>query len=303
MAKIATKDTQTCKKRKAATMKANEKTTREALPKSDLATECLSRAISSEEASYNEKTVGCVTLSALTVKSERNPAGKPRGRYLALSFPSPAFWVEKERMELLSLFSLSLRFFFSPPPSRLLIAGLGNRRLTADSLGVAVADMIDATAAMPAALVEKFGIAPLTKTGVSIPDVFAKTGIESVHTVSSAASLFVADAVLAFDALAAKEKAKLLSVIELTDTGTVPGGGVKRGSLALSRESLGIPVISVGVPTVMRTEDSYFLVPQDLEEGIRALASLLAEAVNTVFSAKDAPHDTTIEQLFSEAHA
>ena len=281
-------------------MKRNPKTKNVRLSKSDLATECLSRAFQDENASYRERIIGKVTLSALTVKKEKGRIGKPRGRYLALSFPPPTLWTKTERAELLRLFSLALRFFCLPLPSRLLIAGLGNRRLTADSLGVAVADLIEASAPLPLEIAERFGIPPATKTGVCIPDVFAKTGIESARTVEAAASLFEADTVLAFDALAAKAPQKLLSVIEITDTGTVPGGGVKRPSLALSRETLGIPVISVGVPTVVRKDGACFLVPQDLEEGVRALASLLSEAVNTVFSSCEASCDSTIEELFSK---
>ena len=281
-------------------MKAPQKSKHPSRTGSDLATEYRPRALSSEDAYCREEVYENITLTALTVKRENRHITKPCGRYLALSAPPPLLWTAQERARLLALLTVSLRYFLSPPPSRLLIAGLGNRRLTADALGPTVADLVEVSAAIPAALDEKFNITRTTRTAVCIPDVAAKTGIESVHTVAAAAELFEADAVLAFDALAAKEKSKLLSVIEITDTGTVPGGGVKSGSLALSRGLLGIPVVAVGVPTVVRVAGGCFLVPHDLEEGVHTLASLLAEAVNAAFSAEQPSEDPIIEKLFSE---
>lgn len=266
---------------------------------SDLAAECLASPPLPEDAAYKEARYGSTLLSALTVKRGEG-IGKPCGRYLSLSFPSPLVWVAEEERELLFLISQSLRFFFSPPPVRLLVAGLGNRRLTADSLGAATAELVDASGALPSSLGEKFGVSPPTRIGVCVPDVFAKTGIESVRTIAAAAKLFRADAVLVFDALAAKEKERLLSVIEFTDTGTVPGGGVKSGSAALTSATVGVPVVAVGIPTVVRTDGAHFLVPRDLEAGVRTLSLLLAEATNRTFAGMGDAADPLIEHLFSE---
>lgn len=247
---------------------------------------------------FREALFGDVHFSALTVRENAKDFGKPAGRYLSIAFPSPALWSEEEEEELLLAVQLAIRVFFKSPPRRLLIAGLGNRRLTADSLGPLVAERVNTTASLPEAIFAQFGIPIDTRVAICAPDVFSKTGIESVRTVEAASRLFDADALLAFDALATSEKERLLRVIELTDTGTVPGGGVKQGKEALTAATLGIPTVAVGVPTVVRADAEHFLVPRDLEEGISAIASLLSRAVDLAFHG-DAPNaDFSIQELF-----
>ncbi len=252
---------------------------------------------------YREAMRGDIRFSALSVSDDAKREGYAAGRTLSLSIPAPFLWSAEEKGAVCDAFRLALQLFFPTPPVRLLVAGLGNRRLTADALGPLTVEAIEASAALPETLYAQFGLAPTTRIAVCVPDVFSKTGIESVRTVEAAVRLFEADAVLAFDALAARDKERLFRVIEITDTGTVPGGGVKRGSLSLSKGSLGIPVIAVGIPTVVRTDGEHFLVSRDMEEYVHSLSSLLAEATNTVFG--DAPRleDSEISAIFREAGA
>lgn len=247
---------------------------------------------------YREASFSGVLFSALTVTESAENFGKPCGRYLSLTFPHPALWSEDEKEALCLCVRLALHAFFKESPTRLLVAGLGNRRLTADSLGPLVTERVNATASLPKAFLERFGAMSRTAVAVCAPDVFSRTGIESVGTVGAAAKLCHADAVLAFDALATVEKERLLCVVELTDTGTVPGGGVKRGKAALTRGSLGVPVVAVGVPTVVRVDGEYFLVPRDLEEGVFAIASLLSRAVDLTFGEEMPKVPFSVEELF-----
>lgn len=253
------------------------------------------RGITYKEAAYGE-----IRFTALTVGKEAVASEMPCGRTLSVSFPTPFFFSEAEKEETRNALRLALQAFFPTPPSRLLVAGLGNRRLTADSLGPLTAERVEVSAALPKALAECFGIENETRVAVCVPDVFARTGIESVRSVEAAARLFEADALLAFDALAARDKERLFRVVEFTDTGTVPGGGVKRGTLTLSQKTLGIPVVAVGVPTVVRADGAHFLVPSDMEECVEALASLLAEAVNLHFGGALPVEGACLEELFEE---
>lgn len=252
---------------------------------------------------YKEAVHGNIRFTALSVSEEAKTAEDRAGRTLSISVPSPFLWSEEERDAVRDALRLALEFFFPTPPERLLVTGLGNRRLTADSLGPLTAERIEVSAALPEALFEQFGLAPSTRVAVCVPDVFSKTGIESVRSIEAAVRLFKADAVLAFDALAAKEKERLLRVIEITDTGTLPGGGVKRGGLFLSKESLGVPVIAVGVPTVVRTDGEHFLVSRDMEEHLDELCAVLADATNLTFGDTNRLEDTTVAALFEEVSA
>lgn len=265
---------------------------------SDLALDRHRAAPRGRGVTYREASLGGVHFSALTVGKGAKDFGKPEGRYLSLGFSVPALWSEEDAEELTLAMRLALRFFFKTAPRRLLVAGLGNRRLTADSLGPLVTEHVSATAALPEAIFTQFGASIDTRVAVCAPDVFSRTGIESVHAVEATSALFRADAVLAFDALATVDKGRLLRVIELTDTGTVPGGGVKQGKAALTEGALGIPVVAVGVPTVVRTDGEHFLVPRDLEEGVSALARLLSRAVDLAFGEGVPDTGFSIDELF-----
>lgn len=281
-------------------MKSRQKHTKYAFRDTDLALERKRVRAKDGGILYKEGVRDGVRLSALTVKEGAKEDGHPAGKTLSLSFSSPYLWDEGERRAVRDAFALGLKYFFPTLPSRLLVTGLGNRRLTADSLGPVTAEGVEVSAVLPEELLAKFEIPITTRVAVYVPDVFSKTGMESARLIEGAARLFQADAVLAFDALAARERERLFRVVEITDTGTVPGGGVKQGALSLSRESLGIPVIAVGVPTVVRVDEEHFLVIRDMEECVREIASLLSETVNLVFEGGDAPSDSAVADLFEE---
>lgn len=266
----------------------------------DLATERSCAKEKKEGVFYKESEWGGIRFSALRVSEEAATAEMKAGRSLSLSYSAPFLWGSEERKEAIRALIIALRIFFPKLPSRLLVAGLGNRRLTADSLGPLTAERISVSAALPASLFAKMGESPATRVAVCIPDVFPKTGIESVRTVAAAARLHRADAILTVDALAAREKERLLRVTEITDTGTVPGGGVKTGTLSLSQKTVGIPVISIGVPTVVRADAEYFLVSRDLEEEIAITASWLAEGIDLYFGGGIPHEDAPLDGFFSE---
>lgn len=270
------------------------------LPDSDLAKERADPAQMRSEGALREEDFGAFHLSALTVtEAASHRFGRPAGRYLSLDFSPYLLFAEETAEELAGALSAILAFFLSPLPSRVLVAGLGNRRLTADAYGPLTAEGITATAALP----EKagaFGLSPPVRTAVYVPDVLARTGIDSVQSVCAAARLAKAEALIAIDALATAERENLLSVLEITDTGTVPGGGVKQGKEALSRASLGIPVTAIGLPTVVRADAAHFIVPRDLETGVAELARITAHAIELALSGHAPPPPFPLEELFSK---
>lgn len=268
------------------------------LPESDLAKERADPAQMRSEGVLREKILGALRLCALTVTQEASHRlGRPAGRYLSIEFSPYLLFAEETSRELCRTLAAVLVFFLSPLPSRVLVAGLGNRRLTADAFGALTAEEITATAALPEQA-EALGLAPSVRTAVHVPDVRARTGIDSVQSVCAATRLAGADALIAIDALATAERENLLSVLEITDTGTVPGGGVKQGKEALSRDTLGIPVIAIGLPTVIRADAEHFIVPRDLEAGVSALAHITARAIELALSGEAPPLPFPPEELF-----
>ncbi len=123
-----------------------------------------------------------------------------------------------------------------------LAVGLGNRAVTSDSLGPRVVDELWITRHL-----EK---APLKISGI-IPGVMAQTGMESAQIVHGIVTETSPQLVIAIDALASRSVSRLGTTIQLTDTGIQPGSGVGNHRHSLTRESLGVPVIAIGVPTVV----------------------------------------------------
>ena len=259
--------------------------------KSDLALERRRRDPKEEGVFYKETVLWGIRFTALTVTGE---CDLPKGKTLSISLPDGLAWSESERKHLLNALRQALRVFFPTPCARLLVAGLGNRRLTADALGPKVAELVEVSALLPEAVLPR----GFTRVAVCIPDVLSQTGIESVSTVAAAAKIHRADALLTVDALAARDRERLFRVIEITDTGTVPGGGVKRGKLSLSREKLGIPVVSIGVPTVVRVGEEHFLVVRGMEEELDTLSPLIAAAIDLHFSGSPLREEKAISSLF-----
>lgn len=144
-----------------------------------------------------------------------------------------------------------------------LVAGLGNADMTADAVGPMAAGMISATRHLrdfDGGLYRALGCSAVS---VVTPGVLGKTGIESAELLRSAVRAAHPDVVIAIDALAARSCERLGRTIQLSDSGIIPGSGVGNERKALTRSTLGVPVISVGVPTVV---DSSTLVWEALQK-------------------------------------
>ena len=133
-----------------------------------------------------------------------------------------------------------------PPEGPVLVLGVGNRRVTADALGPRTVQKIFVT--MGAGCPPVKGIRPVAAVG---PGVLARTGLEALELVRGAVERVRPAAVIAVDALAARDSARLCATVQLSDTGLVPGSGVGNRRSALDRGTLGVPVIAVGIPTVV----------------------------------------------------
>lgn len=142
-----------------------------------------------------------------------------------------------------------LQEFLSLPGSLpVLVAGLGNREVTPDAVGPLTADHILVTRHMLKKMPREFG--HFRPVGAVVPGVLGTTGMESAETVRALTEKTEAAAVIAIDAIAARDTDKLCSTVQLSNTGITPGSGIGNTRCALDRSTLGVPVIAIGVPTV-----------------------------------------------------
>ena len=176
--------------------------------------------------------------------------GKPQGRYLTLELDALIRREEDAFPRACKALSTLLRELLPHPnDGPVLIAGLGNRMITPDAIGPQTADHIIATrhlvAQSPAIFADWRPVSALA------PGVLGQTGVETGEVICGVLARVRPAAVIAVDALAAGRLSRLLRTVQLADTGITPGAGVGNARAALNKETLGVPVIAVGVPTVV----------------------------------------------------
>jgi len=175
--------------------------------------------------------------------------GKPMGVYVTLELPPLGEYaevygpgMERAATELRALL---------PPEGPVLVAGLGNDSMTPDALGPRCCALVLATRHIAGELAKSAGLGSLRPVMCLTPGVLGRTGMESAELVAAAVRATEPAAVITVDALAARKLSRLGCTIQLSDSGIVPGSGVGNARRELSRGTLGVPVISLGVPTVV----------------------------------------------------
>ncbi len=176
--------------------------------------------------------------------------GKRQGTYVTL-FPEAFLRREEGAFEASAqLLGRLLRELLGlPEGASVLVAGLGNEAVTPDSLGPRALRHVLATRHLVDALPRTF--ASFRRVAVLETGVLGNTGMESAELVKAVAEKLKPDAVIVVDALASRRLGRICRTVQLTDTGIVPGSGVGNRREELSRETLGVPVAALGVPTVV----------------------------------------------------
>ncbi len=193
---------------------------------------------------------GTLEFYHLTVgKEEAKILGKPQGQYITALLPTLTDH-EQGLEEMAEKLGRQLQRLI-PSQGTVLVAGLGNPAITPDAIGPLTASHVLATRHIQGEFARSAGLEDLRPTAVISPDVLGNTGVESSEIVASVCKAIQADAVIAVDALAARNLGRLGCTVQLCDTGIAPGSGVGNNRKALCRENLGVPVIGLGIPTVV----------------------------------------------------
>lgn len=253
--------------------------------RTDLALESVQAACSGAEAGTisgvrsRERTREGYAVTDIRVEDEdgAQALGKPMGRYVTVDL-EPYFRREEDYFDRgVRCLAQELRGML--PEGPVLAAGLGNRAMTCDAVGPVVVDNLLVTRHMIRAMPRQF--ADFRPVAAVCPGVLARTGLEALELVRGAVERVRPAAVIAVDALAARDSARLCATVQLSDTGLVPGSGVGNRRSALDRGTLGVPVIAVGIPTVVDADPraGLFLTPRDIDQRIRELGRLLGYGI------------------------
>ena len=272
---------------------------------------------------YEKKDIGVsVTKVQITTQNSAKLLGKPKGTYITLEIPDLCECgengdVSENHEKIAAEISEHIRVLLPEDKENLqvLVVGLGNRDVTADALGPAVADHLY----ISRHLLQEFGTLGLKKkqgiiTSCIVPGVMAKTGMETAEIVKGVVKETKPDAVIVVDALASRSTKRLNRTIQISNTGIHPGSGVGNHRNAIDEETLGIPVIAMGVPTVvdaativadalekmhkelketafLQAKDSValnrlynmYVTAKDIDATIKRVSFTLAEALNMTF--------------------
>lgn len=203
---------------------------------------------------------GCRATAVLVKDAEAAQAlGKPEGRYITLDLRSLREQSADWSSQAAAAVAKELRMLLPDGTESALVVGLGNRAMTPDIIGPESARHILATRHLRRLDV----FSSLACVSVLTPGVLGQTGLEAAELVRGAVKAVGPDVVIAVDALCAQHLGRVCTTVQLSDTGIVPGSGVGNHRGALTRETLGVPVFAIGVPTVV---DAVTLTRDVLEE-------------------------------------
>ena len=226
--------------------------------------------------------------------------GKPQGSYLTIDLTT--FWQQKA-----DFFERAVRAVgrqlktLVPPEGSVLVIGLGNGAMTPDAVGPLTLDSVLITRHLIASMPRQFsGFRPVAvqRTGV-----LGTTGVESAEAVRGLVEQVKPGLVIAVDALASRRMGRVCATVQLSDTGIVPGSGVGNHRAALNAETLGVPVIALGIPTVvdaatlaadlleesgaeqvdeekLRENGSFMVTTRDIDQQVRDLAKVAGYGIN-----------------------
>lgn len=202
-----------------------------------------------EGLSCREYKEGGVSITEIEVASPESgqAIGKPQGIYITLDLEKK--WQQDNDLVIDMAHKLSRRLTpLLPRQGSILVVGLGNRYITADALGPLAVEKVIVTRHLRDQMPDIFG--NLRDVCCIAPGVMGQTGMEVLELVQSVCHSVQPAAVIAIDALAARSLSRLGSSFQISTGGIIPGEGAGSRRFALSRQTLGVPVISIGVPTV-----------------------------------------------------
>lgn len=266
---------------------------------------------------YDEEKDVRTTVVKITTENGARIMGRPQGNYITIEAPGLSMSDEDYHREISEKLALHLKkLIHLEREQSILVVGLGNSAITADSLGPHVVDNLYITRHM----IREYGLKSMGKermhrvSGI-IPGVMAQTGMETSEIVHGIVTETKPDVVIAIDALAARSTRRLNRTIQITDTGINPGSGVGNHRVGLTEENLQVKVIGIGVPTVVdaativrdsmahlldaleETEQKEFLeemisphlhtmfvTPRDVDETVKYLSYTISEGLNIAFS-------------------
>lgn len=233
-------------------------------------------------------------LKVTSEAGERN-VGRPMGLYDTLTLPrmdtimpddieDAKDEIARELCRMCDLCDVS--------PARILVVGLGNRELTPDAIGPASAAEVEATMHLKSEDRDLFEALGCSEISVLCPDVTSNSGIAAAKIVKGVVDAVKPTVVFAIDSLASRSEERLGNTVQVSNTGIIPGTGVGHCGVKIDEELLGVPVIAIGIPTVISTaalsgetggKGGFFVSPRGINKIVKNGAKIIGGGINQAF--------------------
>lgn len=205
-----------------------------------------------------------VTKVEIISEEGEKALGKPIGKYYTLEADNMHLGMEEISSQVENKISSILKELLQlSAKDKVLVVGLGNEEVTPDSLGPKVISRINITSHL-IKYVPQYINEDTRSVSAIVPGVLGTTGIETSDIIKAVSEKTTPDKIIVIDALAARNIKRIKNTIQISDTGIIPGAGVGNNRQRLNKETIGIPVVAIGVPTVV---DSKTIV-SDVIEGL-----------------------------------
>lgn len=254
--------------------------------RTDLAVECYEEHEKTKIEGVKITEKNNITVVSVLNKKGEKAIGKPVGNYITVDVPSFVNDTDIFDGRLAALSSI-IKKLLPSKADNILVAGVGNMDITADALGPKTNSYVLATRHISAELKKEMGFENLKSVSSIRTGVLGETGIESAEFIKGIVNVIKPDCVIVVDALASTSAERLGTTVQISDTGISPGSGVGNHRFEISQNTLGVPVVSVGIPTVVSTgvikginDSSMFVTPREIDRVTEQGAKLIGMSIN-----------------------
>ncbi len=243
-----------------------------------------------------------VPITKATVHPDGEEKAKRRaGTYITVDIGKAWHKSASEREDISNAVASSLQALLPQSEGAVLVTGLGNEAVTPDAIGPQTVSALVVTHHMKSLNPQLYQALAFGDVAAFCPGVLGQTGIESAALIKAAAECIKPRCIIAIDALAARGLERLGTTVQISSTGIAPGSGVGGGRAELSEQTMGCPVIGLGVPTVVdartiaveltgempKSYDNFFVTPKETDTIINVASRILATAINRALHAND----------------
>ena len=259
---------------------------------------------------FKTENFGKIRKESMTVKRDfvQGDVIKPKGKYVTVSVDEIKNFSRDDFETAVTVIGKTIKNMLPEKKGLCLIVCLGNRNLVADAIGPFAGEKIIVSRHIKNHSIQLYEAMELGECACITTGVLGETGIEAAELVQSAVTKLKPSAVIAIDALASRRLSRLVRTVQISDTGISPGSGVNNARSEISSKTLAVPVISVGVPTVVeaatvcvdvlreKSEDgklmneiermlnespaNFFVTPKDADVYVKTMAKLIGFSVN-----------------------